>query len=178
MSFLSLWLPRQALHAEVVAMRHFFGLLIGLVMTAVLLLGGGWAVQEAGVSLIPLPEESGSKTWIALGVMAAIGFLLGLVIAGRVSPLAAFIPSMVLLAWTVVYALDVRRAMGLIPDDPAFHEELLQAGRGMGLLLTTGVYALLGIALFLPVLMPSRWAARVHEDEEEEYEESGNRGYY
>ncbi|MFC7640020.1 hypothetical protein ACFQX6_02445 [Streptosporangium lutulentum] len=84
---------------------------------------------------------------------------------------------MVLLAWTVVYALDVRRAMGLIPDDPAFHEELLQAGRGMGLLLTAGVYALLGVLLFLPVLMPSRWAARVREDEEE-YEESGDQGYY
>jgi hypothetical protein len=159
-------------------MRHFFGLLIGLVMTAVLLFGGGWAVQEAGASLTPLPVESGSKTWIALGVMAAIGLLFGLVIAGRVSPLAAFIPSMVLLAWTVVYALDVRRAMGLIPDDPAFHEELLQAGRGMGLLLTTGVYALLGIALFLPVLMPSRWASRVRADEEETYEEPGNQGYY
>jgi hypothetical protein len=161
----------------VVAVRHIFGLLIGLVVTAVLLFGGGWAVQEAGTSLIPLPVESGSKTWIALGVMAAIGLLLGLVIAGRVSPLATFIPSMVLLAWTVVYALDVRRAMGLVPDDPTFHEALLQAGRGMSLLLTTGVYALLGVALFLPVLMPSRWAARVREDEEE-YDESNDQGYY
>ncbi|WP_440104798.1 hypothetical protein [Streptosporangium sp. H16] len=157
-------------------MRHVVGVLVGLVVAAVLLFGAGWAVQEAGASLVPLPAESGSKTWIALGVMAGIGLLVGLVVAGRVSPLATFVPSMVLLAWTVVYALDVRRAMGLVPDDPTFHEVLLQAGRGMGLLLTTGVYALLGILLFLPVLMPSRWAPRFRGDEEE-YEESDAQGY-
>lgn len=157
-------------------MRHVVGVLVGLVVAAVLLFGAGWAVQEAGASLLPLAAESGSRTWIALGVMAGIGLLVGLVVAGRVSPLAAFVPSMVLLAWTVVYALDVRRAMGLVPDDPTFHEVLLQAGRGMGLLLTTGVYALLGILLFLPVLMPSRWAPRFRGDEEE-YEESDERGY-
>ncbi|MER5623594.1 hypothetical protein [Streptosporangium sp. NPDC002544] len=158
-------------------MRHVFGVLVGLVMAAVLLFGAGWAVQEAGASLAPLPvpAESGSKVWIALGVMAAIGLLVGLVVAGRVSPLATFVPSMVLLAWTVVYALDVRRAMGLVPDDPTFHPLLLQAGRGMGLLLTTGVYALLGVLLFLPVLMPSRWAPRFRD--EEEYEESGEQDY-
>ncbi|MFI6454924.1 hypothetical protein ACIBF6_25580 [Streptosporangium amethystogenes] len=156
-------------------MRHVFGVLVGLVVTAVLLFGAGWAVQEAGVSLVPLPAESGPKIWIALGVMAAIGLLVGLVVAGRASPLATFVPSMVLLAWTVVYALDVRRAMGLVPDDPTFHRLLLQAGRGMGLLLTTGVYALLGILLFLPVLMPSRWAPRYRD--EEEYEESGEQDY-
>ncbi|MEU8383464.1 hypothetical protein [Streptosporangium sp. NPDC048865] len=157
-------------------MRHVVGVLVGLFVAAVLLLGAGWAVQEAGVSLAPLPAESGPKTWIALGVMAGIGLLIGLVVAGRASPMAAFVPSMVLLAWTVVYALDVRRAMGLVPDDPTYHEVLLQAGRGMGLLLTTGVYALLGILLFLPVLMPSRWTPRFRGDEEE-YEESDAEGY-
>ncbi|MER6831045.1 hypothetical protein ABT352_33990 [Streptosporangium sp. NPDC000563] len=155
-------------------MRHVAGVLVGLVVSAVLLFGAGWAVQEAGASLAAVPSaESGSRTWIALGVMAGIGLLVGLVVAGRVSPMAAFVPSIVLLAWTVVYALDVRRAMGLVPDDPTFHEVLLQAGRGMGLLLTSGVYALLGILLFLPVLMPSRWAPRFRDDEEyeEDYEE-------
>ncbi|WP_030909224.1 hypothetical protein [Streptosporangium amethystogenes] len=156
-------------------MRHVFGVLVGLVVTALLLFGAGWAVQEAGVGLVPLPAESGPKIWIALGVMAAIGLLVGLVVVGRASPLATFVPSMVLLAWTVVYTLDVRRAMGLVPDDPTFHRLLLQAGRGMGLLLTTGVYALLGILLFLPVLMPSRWAPRFRD--EEEYEESGEQDY-
>jgi hypothetical protein len=50
--------------------------------------------------------------------------------------------------------------------------ELLQAGRGMLTLLSTGVYGLLGVALFLPVLMPSRWARPEPDEEQEEYEES------
>ncbi|MFF5206130.1 hypothetical protein [Streptosporangium sp. NPDC000396] len=148
-------------------MRHFFGLVIGLVLTAVLLIGGGWAVQEGGAALSSPAAESGPKTWAALGAMAVIGLLVGLVLAGRASPVTTFVPSMVLLSWTVVYALDVRRAMDLIPDDPSFHQALVQSGRGMGLLLTTGVYALLGVALFLPVLMPSRWAGRARDDDDE-----------
>ena len=61
----------------------------------------------------------GQKLWIALGAMAAVGLVVGLVVAGRVSPLATFVPSMVLLAWTVVYSLDMNRAMSLIPAEPS-----------------------------------------------------------
>ncbi|MFS1299443.1 hypothetical protein [Streptosporangium longisporum] len=154
-------------------MRHVLGLLTGLVVTAVLLLGAGWATREAGATLfLPDPDpsaawpESGPSTWIALAAMAGIGLVVGLVVAGRVSPLAAFVPSMVLLAWSVVYALDARRALALAPHDAASPEALLQAGRGMGLLLTTGVYTLLGVLLFLPALMPSRWTSRPRDEEE------------
>ncbi|MEN3539191.1 hypothetical protein AAH991_29040 [Microbispora sp. ZYX-F-249] len=155
-------------------MRHFFGLLLGVVVAAALLLGGGWASQEAvrGAAQSIDPAKD-TRMLIALGVMAVVGLLLGLVLVGRVSPLAAFVPSMALLAWTVVYVLDVSRAASLVPAGPSVQAELLQAGRGMLTLLSTGVYGLLGVALFLPVLMPSRWAGREREEEqEEEYEES------
>ncbi|MGW5265671.1 hypothetical protein ACWEQG_32250 [Microbispora sp. NPDC004025] len=155
-------------------MRHFFGLLLGVVVAAALLLGGGWASQEAvrGAAQSIDPAKD-TRMLIALGVMAVVGLLLGLVLVGRVSPLAAFVPSMALLAWTVVYVLDVSRAASLVPTGPSVQAELLQAGRGMLTLLSTGVYGLLGVALFLPVLMPSRWAGREREEEqEEEYEES------
>lgn len=158
-------------------MRHFSGLLIGLIMTAALLPGGGWAVQEAGANVIALSGESGPATWVALGAMAAVGLLFGLVVAGRVSPLAAFVPSMVLLSWNVVYALDARRAAGLLSDVVSLHEALAPAGRGMGLLLANGVYALLGVALFVPVLMPSRWSGRAHDDDDD-YERSEEQSYY
>ncbi|WP_432921610.1 hypothetical protein ACQPZZ_22740 [Microbispora sp. CA-135349] len=153
-------------------MRHFFGLLLGALVAAALLLGGGWASQEAvrGAAQSVDPAKD-TRMLIALGVMAVVGLLLGLVLVGRVSPLAAFVPSMALLAWTVVYVLDVSRAASLVPTGPAVQAELLQAGRGMLTLLSTGVYGLLGVALFLPVLMPSRWSGPVR-DEEEEYEES------
>ncbi|MEU6431601.1 hypothetical protein ABZ860_37365 [Microbispora sp. NPDC046973] len=155
-------------------MRHFFGLLLGVVVAAALLLGGGWASQEAvrGAAQSVDPAKD-TRMLIALGVMAVVGLLLGLVLVGRVSPLAAFVPSMALLAWTVVYVLDVSRAASLVPTGPSVQAELLQAGRGMLTLLSTGVYGLLGVALFLPVLMPSRWARpEPDEEQEEEYEES------
>ncbi|WP_067179661.1 hypothetical protein [Microtetraspora niveoalba] len=154
-------------------MRHFFGLLLGALLAAVLLFGGGWAAQELVRGAVSNVNPSGdSRMLIALGVVAVVGLLLGLVLAGRVSPLAAFVPSIALLAWTVVYALDVTRAAGLAPTATSLHEEVVQAGRGMVTLLSTGVYGALGVALFLPVLMPSRWAGPPR-DEEDEFEEQG-----
>lgn len=157
-------------------MRHFVGLLVGVVVSAILLGGGGWAVYRATAgSVAGLP--AGQPLWIALGAMAAVGLVLGLVMAGHVSPLATFVPSMVLLAWTVVYALDVNRALSFIPRGTGTHQLLREAGLGNQTLLTTGVYALLGVALFLPVLMPSRWARRDEELEEDDYE-STQGAYY
>jgi ABC-type branched-subunit amino acid transport system permease subunit len=115
--------------------------------------------------------------WIALGAMAAVGLVLGLVVAGRVSPLAAFVPSMVLLAWTVIYALDVNRALSLIPSEPSVNQIIRDAGFGAKTMLTTGVFALLGVALFIPGLMPSRWS-RQRDDLDEEYEPASESTYY
>ncbi|WP_246083556.1 hypothetical protein [Nonomuraea diastatica] len=157
-------------------MRHLAGLLIGLVVTAAVLAGGGWAVQQAaGSSAATAPDSQ--TLWIALGSMAAVGLVVGLVVAGRVSPLATFLPSMVLLAWTVVYALDVNRALSFIPAEPSMHQLVREAGAGVRTLLTTGVFALLGVALFIPVLMPSRWSRR-DDDLDEEYETTPESSYY
>ncbi|MEV0974068.1 hypothetical protein [Microtetraspora glauca] len=154
-------------------MRHFFGLLVGVLLAAALLFGGGWAAQEAvrGAAQNIEPFRD-SRILIAFGVLAVVGLLLGLVLVGRMSPLAAFVPSMALLAWTVVYALDVSRAAGLAPTATSLHKEVVQAGHGMLALLSTGVYGMLGVALFLPVLMPSRWAGPP-QDDEDEFEEQG-----
>jgi ABC-type branched-subunit amino acid transport system permease subunit len=147
------------------------------VVTVALLGGGGWAVQQAVGNTAATPPDS-QKLWIALGAMAAVGLVFGLVVAGRISPLATFVPSMVLLAWTVVYALDTNRAISLIPAEPSVNEIIREAGAGARTLLTTGVLALLGVALFIPVLMPSRWSRR-HDDIEDDYESSpeGNNYY-
>ncbi|MEO3794626.1 hypothetical protein ABGB14_30815 [Nonomuraea sp. B10E15] len=157
-------------------MRHLAGLLIGLVVTAAVLAGGGWAVQQAAGSSVATAPDS-QTLWIALGSMAAVGLVVGLVVAGRVSPLATFLPSMVLLAWTVVYALDVNRALSFIPAEPSMHQLVREAGAGARTLLTTGVFALLGVALFIPVLMPSRWS-RQDDDLDEEYETTPESSYY
>ena len=170
-------------------MRHFLGLLLGVVMTVVLVGGAGWASQDvlrgaltaAAGAADALDPVRDTKALVALGAMIVVGLLFGLVMAGRVSPLAAFVPSMVLLAWTVIYALDVNRALGLAPTDPTLNPNIVQAGKGMRELLGTGVFAMLGIALFVPVLMPSRWAGRRRDLEEGYEEETGTPpggGYY
>lgn len=134
-------------------------------------------MQQAVVSSQSALQGSQSL-WIALGSMAAVGLVVGLVVAGRVSPVATFIPSMVLLAWTVVYALDTNRALTMLPDGPSVHQIVREAVTGSKTMLTTGVLALLGVALFIPVLMPSRWS-RPYDDDDEEYEQqSGEGGYY
>ncbi|MCA2186639.1 hypothetical protein [Nonomuraea cavernae] len=157
-------------------LRHFAGLLIGIVVTAAVVGGGGWAVQQALGNAQAAPA-GGQKLWIALGAMAAVGLVVGLVVAGRVSPLATFLPAMALLAWTVVYALDMNRALSLVPDQPSVNQLVREAGSGAKTLLSTGTFALLGVALFIPVLMPSRWA-RQHDDLDDDYEESPQGGYY
>ncbi|SDR15127.1 hypothetical protein [Thermostaphylospora chromogena] len=153
-------------------MRHVLGFLVGVVVTAVLLFGGGWAVQQATAHAAVPDAVEGARLWIALGAMAGVGLVFGVVAATRISPMAAFVPSMTLLSWTVVYALDMDRALSLIPDDPSMHELLRQAGEGQRVLLTTGVLAMLGVALFVPVLLPSRWVREEpDDDEEEDYDE-------
>ncbi|PZG19988.1 hypothetical protein C1J01_10570 [Nonomuraea aridisoli] len=157
-------------------MRHLGGLLVGLVVTAAVLGGGGWAVQQAALNAsADLPGNQ--NLWIALGAMAAVGLVVGLVTAGRISPLATFVPSMVLLAWTVVYALDKTRALSFIPSEASVHQIIRDAGSGNRTMLTTGLYALLGVVMFIPVLMPSRWARR--EDElDDDYEPAPEGSYY
>ncbi|MFI6925715.1 hypothetical protein ACIBIZ_37630 [Nonomuraea spiralis] len=158
-------------------MRHLAGLLIGVVVTAAVLGGGGWAVQQALTAAATTPPPDPQKLWIALGSMAAVGLVVGLVVAGRISPLATFVPSMVLLAWTVVYALDTARALSLIPAEASVNQIVRDAGAGDKFLLTTGVLALLGVVLFIPVLMPSRWS-RPHDDDDDDYESTPEGSYY
>jgi len=151
-------------------MRHFFGLLLGFVVVGAVLLGGGWAAQVAArAAAQELDPVQDTRILIAIGVMAVLGLLIGLILVTRVSPLAAFVPSIVLLAWTLVYVLDVSRAASLVPTGAAVQQQdLAEASRGMLTLLSTGVYGMLGIALFLPVIMPSRWARRWDGEDDEE----------
>jgi hypothetical protein len=133
-------------------MRHWIGLVLAVALAAALFFGAAWGMTR----LAALPAHGGSMTSIrgltSLGAMAGVGLLLGVLIAApRISPLATGLPGLVLLAWTALYALSTTRAVRLIPlrKEPS--------GAGFHILLSSGVAALLGFAMVVPMFVPSRW---------------------
>ena len=70
-----------------------------------------------------------------------------------ISPLAPGLPGLVLLAWSALLAVREHQALRWIPlQDHAF-------GAGYRALLVSGVLALLGAAMIVPLFIPARWRA-------------------
>jgi hypothetical protein len=147
-------------------MRHLIGLGLAIALAAALFFGGGWGATHvaalAGHS-VGLPSRTGL---IGLAAAVATGTFLGiLLVVPAVSPLATGLPGLALLAWTAGLAVSAHRALAWIP---------LQAhsfGLGFRVLLLNGTLALAGMAMIIPLFVPSRWHGRHHEDLE--YEDSG-----
>ena len=104
-----------------------------------------------------LPAGGGSllgsgTTVAALAALIGTAVLAGLLgVVRRVSPLATALPGALLLAWTVLYLVSVRRAAELIPlRAHAF-------GAGWEALLFNGVLGVAAVLLIIPALLPSRW---------------------
>ncbi len=136
-------------------MRHVLGVLLALVMFAAVFVGAGWAVEK----IVTLRASGGSLTTphgvIALAIVAGVGLLLGILLAvPAVSPLAAGLPGLVLLGWTALLAVSERRAIQIVP----LHAHSFAVG--FGEMLTSGVLALAGAAMIIPLFVPSRWRRR------------------
>jgi hypothetical protein len=147
-------------------MRHRIGMVLAVVMTGTLFFSGGWGYQRLlrlpapGGRLPQLPAGGGSlihdhSVLLALAAIAGTGLLAGILIAApRISPLAAGLPGLLVLGWTGLYLISVRRATGLIPlKSGAF-------GEGFEAMLFNGILGAAGIAMIIPLLVPSRWRAR------------------
>jgi len=137
-------------------MRHLIGLILAIALAAALFFGGGWGAEHvaalAGHS-VGLPSRPGL---IGLAAALATGAFLGM------SPLATGLPGLALLAWTAGLAVSAHRALAWIP---------LQAhtfGLGFRVLLLNGTLAVAGMAMIIPLFLPSRWHGRYHEDLEDE----------
>src|SRR6516165_2028066 len=143
-------------------MRHLIGLALALALAAALFFGGGWGAEHvpalAGHS-VGLPSRPGL---IGLAAAVATGVFLGvLLVVPAVSPLATGLPGLVLLAWTALLALSSHRALAWIP---------LQGhtfGAGFRILLLNGTLALAGMAMIVPMFLPSRWRSRKYYDDED-----------
>ena len=140
-------------------MRHLLGVALAIVMAAALFFAGSWGylklltgsarsgVLPAGGSLIH--DHAVIEGFAAL---LAVGLLAGILMALPViSPLAAGLPGLALLALTGLYLFNVQRAIKYIPFKSHAY------GVGFQALLFHGVLALVGMAMIIPLFVPSRW---------------------
>lgn len=146
-------------------MRHRIGMILAVIMTGVLFFAGAWGylrllrLPATAGQLSRLPAGGGSlisdnSELMALAAIAGTGLLAGILIAvPRISPLAAGLPGLLALAWTGLYLISVRQAVDLIPlrSDPF--------GAGFQAMLFNGILAAAGMAMIVPMFVPSRWRA-------------------
>jgi hypothetical protein len=146
-------------------MRHLIGVILGVILAAALVAGGGWGYNRLAHTMkLAGPNLTSTGPLLALAALLGTGLLIGLLMAGPwVSPLATLLPGLAALAWTAVYVVSTHRALQFVPYK---NSHMVQ---GAAVLLETGVYALVGIAMLVPLFVPSRWARRrLDEDEEAE----------
>ncbi len=143
-------------------MRHLIGVALAIVMAAAVFFAASWGYFKllSGLAGAGLPGGGGTlihdhAVLEGLGALLAVGLLAGLLMAlPMISPLAAGLPGLALLAWTGLYLYNVRRAVQYIPLKSQTY------GAGFQTLLFDGVLALAGLALIIPLFVPSRWRSR------------------
>jgi hypothetical protein len=135
-------------------------------MTAVMFFAGAWGYLQ----LLRLPVPPGSATalpggggsllsnttaMLALAALVATAVLAGLLaVVPWFSPLASGLPGLLLLAWTGLYLVSVRRAVEFIPlRSHSF-------GAGWEALLFNGILGAVGAVMVFPMFIPSRWRTR------------------
>jgi hypothetical protein len=140
-------------------MRHLIGIFLAIVMTAVIFFGGAWGyLRLTALSVLPrLPDSGGSllsnhHALAALGALVGTGMLAGILVAApRISPLAAGLPGLLLLGWTGLYLVSVQHAVDLIPLKAHSY------GAGFEAMLLHGIVGAFGLAMIIPLFVPSRW---------------------
>jgi hypothetical protein len=146
-------------------MRHLIGIILAIALGAALFFGAGYGFTH----LTSIAAHGGRLTsttgLIALSALAATGLFVGVVIAVRaISPLAPGLPGLALLAGSALLAVRAQQVLRWIPLQGHSY------GTGFRALLVSGVLALLGAALIVPLFVPARWrgAARAAADAEDE----------
>jgi hypothetical protein len=147
-------------------MRHVIGIGLAIGLAAAVFFAAGWGyvrllrVPVANGAASTLPAQGGgllhdSNVLYAFAAVAGTGLLAGIFVAVRqISPLAAGLPGLVLIAWTVLYGTSVRRAVHYIPLRGDAY------GLGFEAMLMNGVLAAAGLALVVPLFIPARWRTR------------------
>jgi hypothetical protein len=140
-------------------MRHLLGVALAIVMAAAVFFAGSWGYLKllTGSARIGVLPAGGSlihdhAVIEGFAAMLAVGLLAGILMALPViSPLASGLPGLALLALTGLYLFNVQRAIKYIPFKSQAY------GVGFQALLSHGVLALVGMAMIIPLFVPSRW---------------------
>jgi hypothetical protein len=144
-------------------MRHLVGVLLAVLLAAAVFFAASWGYLKLLIGparLGTLPGGGGSllhnhAVVEGFGALLGVGLIAGLlIVAPRISPLAAGLPGLVLLAWTGLYLVSARRAVHYIPLKTRPY------GAGFEAMLFDGVLALIGLAMIIPLFIPSRWRIR------------------
>jgi hypothetical protein len=147
-------------------MRHVTGIALAIVLAGAVFFAAGWgyvrllriALSSAGRPALPAPGANllhDTTTLYAVAALAGTALLAGLFAAApRISPLAAGLPGLALVGWSVWYGLSMRRALQYIPLRADSY------GAGFVAMLENGLLAAAGLALVVPLFIPSRWRAR------------------
>jgi hypothetical protein len=145
-------------------MRHLLGVLLAVAMGAALFFGGGWGIDRIMAMHARGATIAGEPGLIALGAVLGTGLLLGILMAAPgISPLGAGLPGLGLLAWSALLVLSARRAIQLIPlQGHSF-------ATGFGSMLATGMLALAGIMMVIPLFVPSRWRREYGDEDDADY---------
>jgi hypothetical protein len=141
-------------------MRHLLGVVLAIVLAAAVFFAASWGylkllIGPAGSGALPAGGGSLLHHHAVLegfGALLGVGLLTGVLIAvPRISPLAAGLTGLALLAWTGLYLVSVRHAVQYIPMKSRAY------GAGFEAMLFDGVLALVGLAMIIPLFIPSRW---------------------
>jgi hypothetical protein len=145
-------------------MRHLMGVVLAIVMAAAMFFAASWGYLKLLIGPAGpggrLPAAGGSllhnhAVLEGFGALLGVGLLAGVLMAvPRISPLAAGLPGLALLAWTGYYLFSVRHAVHYIPLQSRPY------GAGFKAMLFDGVLALAGLAMVVPLFVPSRWRSR------------------
>ena len=147
-------------------MRHVIGFALAVALAAAIFFAATWGylrllrIPVVNGGAPTLPADGGSllhdaNVLYAFAALAGTALFAGIcLVIRRISPLAAGLPGLVLIAWTVVYGFNVARAVRYIPlKSDAF-------GNGFEALLFNGLLAAAGLLLIVPLFIPSRWRSR------------------
>jgi hypothetical protein len=142
-------------------MRHLYGVALAVAMAAAVFFAASWGyLRLLRLPVGVLPANGGSlindhAVLEGFGVLLGVGLLAGLLmVIPWISPLGPGLPGLVLLAWNGLFLFDVKDAVRFIPL------KNYDYGTGFEALLFDGVLAAAGVALIIPLFIPSRWLRR------------------